>query len=122
MKTMITVRNTLSAIALAGTALALPAMATESQEAWGNQAVQMQAQSGSAVSRAEVLADLSLWRRAGLEALSTGEAGPVGGPQYQQRMAEYQRLRGGPAYLAEVRRFGGDASDVAAYGSQRQAY
>lgn len=117
-----TIRKTLSVIALAGTAVALPALAAEPQETWGNEAVRMQAQSGSTVSRAEVLAELSLWRRAGLEALSSGEAGAVGSPQYQQRMAEYQRLRNGPAYLAEVRRFGGDASDVATSPSTRQAY
>ena len=30
-------------------------------------------------------------------------------PAYEQRMAEYQKLRSGPEYQAEVRRLGGAA-------------
>lgn len=64
------------------------------------------ATAGPARSRAEVLADLALWERAGLQHYSEADAGPQDA-QYQQRLAQYQRLRSGPEYQAEVQRQGG---------------
>jgi hypothetical protein len=58
----------------------------------------------SQLSRAEVIADLNLWKRAGVEAYVGGEADSTLTPGYQQALAEYRRLRSGPEYLAEVRR------------------
>jgi len=111
-----TLRNTLSVVALAGASVALPSFAAgfESQEAWGNQMVQMQAQ-GQGLSRAEVQADMNLWRRAGLQGVNTGETPTSAVPGYTERLAEYQRLRSGPEYVAEVRSLGGDVSTVAGY-------
>lgn len=55
------------------------------------------------VSRAEVIADLNLWRRAGVEQYAEAarfyqldEAG------YERALAEYRRLRQGPAFAQEV--------------------
>jgi hypothetical protein len=56
---------------------------------------------GAPVSRAEVLADLHLWQRAGLG--ETGEADTLSAG-YQAKLAAYQRLRSGPAFAAEVER------------------
>lgn len=58
-------------------------------------------------SRAEVLADLEMFQRAGLSLLPA----PVGyleteqTPEYRQAYAEYQRLLAGPAYTAAVAKY-----------------
>ena len=59
------------------------------------------ADSGRPVDRAEVIADLHLWRQAGLD--STPEY-DVQSPAYQAKLATYQQLRSGPAFAAEVER------------------
>jgi hypothetical protein len=64
-------------------------------------------QTKSTLSRAEVLADLNLWNRSGLGAISHGENTPAADPSYAERMAEYQNLRSGPEYQAELRRLSG---------------
>ena len=89
------------AVAAVSAALSAPAFA------------QAAAQQSPTLSRAEVLADLALHRRAGLDAQGSSEILPVGNADYERRLAEYQRLRSGPEYLAEVRRFGGAADAVA---------
>lgn len=61
----------------------------------------------SQISRAEVRADLALWTRAGLAALNQGDRDVLGTPEYRARVAEYQRLRSGPEYAAELQRQGG---------------
>ncbi|MDA8523518.1 DUF4148 domain-containing protein [Acidovorax sp. NCPPB 4044] len=65
------------------------------------------------LSRAEVVADWNLWKKAGLDKYQAGDRSVMNDPMYQQRLAEYQRLRSGPEYVAEVRRQGGDVSAVA---------
>ena len=53
--------------------------------------------------RAEVLADMYLWRVAGLEALNRGEAGPpVFSEEYRKAQARYAWLRASPQYAALV--------------------
>ncbi len=61
---------------------------------------------GPALSRAEVQADLALWHRVGMNVYTTGEYSNFDSA-YEQRMAEYQKLRSGPEYPAEVSRLGG---------------
>lgn len=90
------------ALATACAALSAPAFALDGTP-----------QQAPGLSRAEVLADLALHRRAGLDAYGSTEVQPVGNAEYERRLAEYQSLRSGPEYLAEVRRFGGAASTVA---------
>ncbi len=82
-----------------------------SQEVWAGPAPVVANQ--QPLSRAEVNADMALWKRAGLDRFQLGERSLASDPMYQQRFAEYQRLRSGPEYVAEVRRQGGDVSDVA---------
>lgn len=60
-----------------------------------------------------MIADANLWHRAGLDKFQEGERSLASDPVYQERLAEYQRLRSGPEYVAEVRRLGGDVSAVA---------
>ena len=76
-------------------------------------------------SRAEVLAELHLWRISGLEAFSRGEAGPpVFSDAYRKAQARYAWLRASPQYaelVAELTRRPG-ATVVARYaGPERQA-
>lgn len=55
-------------------------------------------------SRAEVIADLRLWLRAGLDQYSdpaVRDATPYG---YKQALARYESLRQGPAFVEEVAR------------------
>ncbi|WP_312307221.1 DUF4148 domain-containing protein [Pulveribacter sp.] len=104
----IALRSALAVAAVSAAALSAPAFAQEA------------AQQAPGLSRAEVLADLALHRRAGLDAQGSSEILPVGNADYERRLAEYQRLRSGPEYLAEVRRFGGAPSTVAGEaGTQR---
>ena len=106
---------TLAAASFAGTASA----ATQSPESWfGPEPVAQ----GPALSRAEVLADLSLWTRAGLREYSQGERSIVDSPDYAAKLAEYHRLRSGPAYQAEVRRLGGEANALASQAAERTAH
>ena len=117
-----TVRTLLAVAATAAAAgLAAPAFAETplSQEAWGVTAPVAQ---GGTLSRAEVLADLVLWRRAGLDAFAPGEAASLSNPAYASRFAEYQRLRSGPEYLAEVSRQGGGARTVAGQAGTPQTH
>ena len=65
------------------------------------------------VTTAEVMADWNLWQRAGLGRYQVGEGSPANDPMYAQRLAEYQRLRSGPEFGAEVRRLGGEPSTYA---------
>ncbi|GAA0751000.1 DUF4148 domain-containing protein [Ideonella azotifigens] len=66
------------------------------------------------LSRAEVQADLVLWRRAGLDMLAAQEDSyVVFSADYKRRMANYQQWRHGPEYLAEVQRLGGHVTTAA---------
>lgn len=60
------------------------------------------AETRSVASRAEVLADLAMWQRAGLDQFNVGDV--RFDPQYEAKIAQYQRLRHGPEYLAELSR------------------
>lgn len=68
---------------------------------------------GKPLTRAEVVADLNLWNRAGLSDYNTGDNGRYADAGYARRLATYQRLRSGPEYLAEVQRLEGGARAVA---------
>lgn len=107
----ITLRQALAIAAASAAMLSAPAFAQ--QDAQAVQAGEIAAVQERGLSRAEVLADLVLYRRAGLDAFGTGEAASLGNPGYARALSEYQRLRSGPEYLAEVRRLGGQADTVA---------
>lgn len=71
----------------------------------------------SALTRAEVLADLECWRESGMAAFTPGEAGidPMSAP-YRTALAKYDTLRSGPAFAQRVVRIArarGEAIDVA---------
>lgn len=104
----------LSSALWSGMALAAPA-ATVSAETWfGTEPVA----SGPALSRAEVQADLALWNRAGLNVYRESDVNHWDA-DYQQRLAQYQRMRSGPEYLAEVQRLGGSVKAAEGQGSGR---
>lgn len=49
------------------------------------------------LSRVEVVADLNLWKRVGIEAYTNrGDSYEFFNPAYERALAEYQRLRNGP--------------------------
>lgn len=56
------------------------------------------------VSRAEVLADLQIWRESGLEALQEGEESAVYTPRHDAALARYTALRASPSFAALVQR------------------
>lgn len=75
------------------------------------QTAQAQTQSGQrSLTRAEVNADLALWRRAGLEGLATNDGFDLDNPEYQQRLSTYQRWRAGPEFQAQVQRLSGGSA------------
>lgn len=57
----------------------------------------------SGKSRAEVRAEVEVWRQAGLDRYDM-EGVDFTSRNYQQQLAEYQRLRSGPEYEAALRR------------------
>lgn len=60
---------------------------------------------GRSKTRAEVNADLVLWKRAGLDKFWRGRGTPdTFRPEYKAAYAEYMRLRSGPEYQLEVQR------------------
>ncbi len=60
---------------------------------------------GEPKTRAEVRADLELWKRAGLDDFWRGEATPdTFSRGYRMAYAEYVRMRSGPEYQQEVER------------------
>lgn len=63
---------------------------------------------GASLSRAEVLADLAIWNRAGMNIYHQGENTSFDAA-YEQRMAHYQQMRSGAEYQEELRRQGGVA-------------
>lgn len=75
-------------------------------------------EAGPALSRAEVRADLAVWRQAGF---TGNEVDLNGGPEQDRRLAEYQRLRNGPAFAAALQqqeqRDAERATRTAAHGS-----
>lgn len=88
-------------------------VATATPEAWvGTQASASIA--GGTLSRAEVLADLNLWRRAGLEAASIADTAQSNAPLHAQQVAAYQRARNGGVYTAELQRVQGTTGSAAA--------
>lgn len=65
------------------------------------------------LSRAEVVADLNLWRRAGLESAALADTVDSANPRYAQQLAAYSRARNSSVYTAEVQRVQGNANAVA---------
>ncbi|WP_237174133.1 DUF4148 domain-containing protein [Paracandidimonas lactea] len=60
---------------------------------------------GEPKTRAEVRADLELWKRAGLDDFWRGENTPdTFSREYRTAYAEYVRMRSGPEYQQEVER------------------
>lgn len=56
------------------------------------------------LSRAEVLADLQIWRESGLAALQEGEESAVHTPRHDAALARYAALRAAPSFSALVHR------------------
>lgn len=108
---MTNTKNLIAIAALAAASFAGSASAAQqSQENWvGAEPVAV----GTPLTRAEVVADLNLWNRAGLNDYNTGDNGRYADAGYARRLATYQRLRSGPEYLAEVQRVEGGARAVA---------
>lgn len=92
---------------------------TRSASAPAEQWVGTQASAGlsaGSLSRAEVVADLNLWRRAGLESAAladTADTVDSANPRYAQQLAAYTRARNSSVYTAEVQRVQGNAHAVA---------
>ena len=105
---MNTTKNIIAIAAIAAASFAGTASAAdEPPEVWfGAEPVA----AGPPLSRAEVLADLALWNRAGLNNYyyQLGEFYNFDA-EYQQRLAQYQKMRSGPEFQEEVRRQGGTA-------------
>lgn len=88
-------------------------VAAATPEAW----VGVQASSRTAagtLSRAEVQADLNLWRRAGLETAAIADTADSNAPRYAQQVAAYQRARHSGVYTAELQRVQGTTGSAAA--------
>jgi len=88
-------------------------VAAATPEAW----VGTQASAGIAtgtLNRAEVQADLNLWRRAGLETASLAGTANSNAPAYAKQVAAYQRARNSGVYTAELQRVQGTTGNAAA--------
>ena len=56
----------------------------------------------STLSRAEVLADLQVWKASGLAELENGYTSTISDPQYQRALARYAALRNSPNFATLV--------------------
>jgi hypothetical protein len=65
------------------------------------------------LTRAEVRADLALWRRAGLDTVAQLDGYTVNSDETEQRMALYRQWRSGPEFLAELSRQQGQSNTTA---------
>lgn len=72
--------------------------------------------SPSAVSRAEVLADLQIYRESGLAAVEQSETYGYDNERRIEAKAKYAQLRSSPYYATLVKRFGGSAPATAVAG------
>jgi hypothetical protein len=70
----------------------------------------------SAVSRAEVLADLQIYRESGLAAVEQSETYGYDSARRDAAKARYAELRSSPYYATLVKRFGGSAPATAVAG------
>jgi hypothetical protein len=69
-----------------------------------NGIVDMPAVNASSLSRAEAVADLNLWRRAGADRYADDARYGMNVAAYEEAVAQYQSLRQGPAFAQEVAR------------------
>ncbi|WZB69376.1 DUF4148 domain-containing protein [Achromobacter xylosoxidans] len=109
MKRPIIASSCVLALALSTSALAQGAAADNAQAyAAPRQAAAMASAPGDAsapLTRAQVLADLAVWKKSGMSDLYRGNQEPdVYSAKYRKRYAEYLRLRNGPEYQAALRR------------------
>lgn len=88
-------------------------VAAATPEAWVGTQASSRIAAGT-LSRAEVLADLNLWRRAGLETAAIAETADSNAPRYAQQVAAYQRARHSGVYTAELQRVQGTTGSAAA--------
>lgn len=65
----------------------------------------------STVSRAEVNADLQIYRESGLAQLEGGESVPFNSPEYAAAQAKYAELRSSPYFASLVQRFAGQGTE-----------
>lgn len=86
----------LAALALAGSALAQEPAALQPTASTH----------ASSLSRAEVMADLEMWHRAGMTYLTDRETGAPSA-EYRQGLERYSQLRASPAFLEAVARLQG---------------
>jgi hypothetical protein len=92
------------AVAFASIAFALAGAVAHAAPADANQASNGSEEARS-LTRAEVAADLAVWKRAGLDQFSRGDSGPdVNSPEYRAAYANYLRMRRGAEYQAELAR------------------
>jgi hypothetical protein len=75
--------------------------------------MQASARGGNGLSRAEVQADLEIWRKSGLAELDRLEVPPLSTREYQDAVARYEALRRAPEFAARVRSLGGRKDAVA---------
>jgi hypothetical protein len=88
-------------------------VAAAAPEAWVGTQASARIAAGT-LSRAEVQADLNLWRRAGLETASLADTADSNAPRYAQQVAAYQRARHSGVYTAELQRVQGATGSAAA--------
>ena len=88
-------------------------VAAATPEAWVGTQASARIAAGT-LSRAEVQADLNLWRRAGLETASLADTADSNAPRYAQQVAAYQRARHSGVYTAELQRMQGATGSAAA--------
>ncbi|GKT22907.1 DUF4148 domain-containing protein [Acidovorax sp. SUPP3334] len=95
----------IATIAFAGATASAAHAAPSQEDRLGDEPVATR----STLTRAAVEADTRLWQRAGLNQVNEGDRSEALEDANPQRLAEYQRLRGGSALQAEAGRAAGAA-------------
>lgn len=109
-------------IAFAATALLMSTIAFAHGAHADTQASAVQTASPvqATVSRAQVLADLAIYRQSGLAALDSRDAPDVYGAEYLQAQARYKMLRSSPAFAMAVARIAHERGETLAAADRAQ--
>lgn len=90
----------LTAGLIASVAFAANQTSSLPQELWPGSPVS----SGTSLSRAEVRADLQVWKQAGMDRFGYGDGISFDSADYERRLRHYQELRQSPAFQTLVQK------------------
>lgn len=102
------------AVVLASLAMSAAAFACPAHQAAAATLPQGLTSQAAPLSRAQVLADLEIYRQSGLQALDSRDAPEIYSAEYMSAQARYQALRQSPAFAMAVARIAHERGETVA--------